>query len=337
MSNRTAPVIPGGIISDEVYNLLGFIIQLVINPSLGIVGICSNFINIVTFLKIGLSDGVTQNFFILSVSDGLSSIIVFISSLSYILQQTIFAGVQRVELQLQALYWACYYSATFPQSISVLTTVVIAVVRCCCVAMPFKVRYFLTAKRQLVAILVASGATIGLLLFTFSPMKTVHLRNPQTNRLFAVLVGYRWATYTAFAGSLLYASFILVIVCVIILSISLNRSSKFRESSASNSASSESDKRKDTRVVKTVVLVSVVFIICFSPPSIFSIMKAFIGNFSLQGRYRKESRLFLMFIETFYLINANMNIYIYLLCNTRYRNTFKALFGKADSSGSKKV
>ncbi|GFS19503.1 chemosensory receptor A [Elysia marginata] len=334
MYNHTESGETSGIISDETFEFLGLFFKVIVNPALGATGFCSNFINVVIFIKIGLSDGVSQNFFILSVSDGLSSIIAFVNSVVYILQHTIFNGVERVELFIQTIYWACFYAVTFPQNVSIVTTVVIAVVRCCCVAMPFRVRYLLTASRQLAAILVSSGTAVAVLLFVFTPTKTVYVKNPQTNRLYAVFVGYRWGVYTVFTAITLYSSFIIVIVCVIILSVSLNRSMKFREISASGTAGAENDRRKDMRVVKTVVFVSVVFIICFSPPSVFSLLKVFVSGLSSQGRYRKESQLFLMVNEMFLLLNANVNIFIYILCNTRYQSKFRSLFFKTTTGSS---
>ncbi|GFR77022.1 chemosensory receptor A [Elysia marginata] len=327
MHNNTESLVAEGIVSEDVLRLVGLLSKFIVNPTLGAAGICSNVLNVLVFITIGLSDGVTQNFFILSISDGLFCAIAFINSLAYILQQTIFTAAGSAELLVQRVYWASLFAVTFPQNVSIVTTVVIAVVRCCCVAMPFRVKYLLTANRQLVAILVSSGAAIAVLLFVFTPMRTIYLRHPRTNRLYAVLVGYRWATYTVFAGVTFYSSFIIVIVCVIILSISLNRSSKFRETSAVNKVVPEADKGRDMRVVKTVVFVSVMFICCFLPHLIFSLLKVFIAEFSPQGKYKNENQPFLMLSETCLVINANMNIFIYLFCNARYRGKLRAVLG----------
>ncbi|GFR67988.1 chemosensory receptor B [Elysia marginata] len=330
MYNSTENTKADGFLNDGSLRILGVLFKLVLNPALAAAGICSNCINVLVFLRIGLSDGVTQNFFILSLSDGLCCVIASVNSIAYILQQTVppTTGLGAVELLIQRVYWACFFAVTFPMNISIVTTVVIAVVRCCCVAMPFRVKYLLTASRQLVAILVSSGAVVGVLLYVFTPMRTVYLRNPETNRLYAVLVGYRWATYTAFTSVTLYSSFTIVIGCVVILSASLKKSFKFRESSSGSSVGSESDKGRDMRVVKTVVFVSVAFICCFLPHLTFTLLKVFMAEFSPQGRFKNENQLFLMMNEACLLISANMNIFIYLLCNTRYRTAFRAVVGK---------
>ena len=328
MTNLTDSVTNVGLFSDSTWGALSLLLKFIVNPVLGTAGVFSNFINIVVFYKIGLSDGVSQNFFILSISDGLSATIALVNSVAYILQETVYSGVGGPELQVQRVYWALFFAVTFPQNASVVITVVIAVVRCCCVAMPLRVKYLITAPRQLAAILVSCGATTAVLLYVFTPVKTIYLRNPHTNRRFAVLVGYHWSTYTVFGSIVFYASFTIIITCVLILSISLKRSSKFRESSAAGNSGSDSESRRDARVVKTVVFVSIVFICCFTPSLIFSIVKVFIPGFSPQGPYRQANQLFLMFNETCLLLNVDINIFVYVLFNTRYRTSLLTLLGR---------
>ncbi|KAK3776177.1 hypothetical protein RRG08_063720 [Elysia crispata] len=328
MHNQTEEYIHFSFITDEILDFFGLLFKLIFNPALGVAGITLNFINTMVFFKMGLGDGVTQNFCILSISDGVFASVALINSVAYVLQKTVICEAGGIELEIQRVYWGSFFAVTFPQNVSLITTVVIAVVRCCCVAMPLRVKFVLTAKRQLAAILILSSAAIFVLVYVFSPMKTIYLRNPQTNKRFAVLVGYHWGIYTLFASVTFYTSFITVIVCVVILSINLSRSSRFRETSASGSSNYDSDGRRDTRVVKTVVLVAAVFVCCLTPHLLFSLIKVFIAEFSPKGRYRNENQLFLMVSETFLLLNTIVNIFIYLIFNTRYLKTFKTLFGK---------
>ena len=201
--------------------------------------------------------------------------------------------------------------------------------------MPLRVKFVLTAQHQLAAILILSSAAIFVLVYVFSPMKTIYLRNPQTNKRFAVLVGYHWGIYTLFASVTFYTIFITDIVCVVILSINLSRSSRFRETSASGSSNYDSDGRRDTRVVKTVVLVAAVFVCCLTPHLLFSLIKVFIVEFSPKGRYRNEKQLFLMVSETFLLLNTIVNILIHLIFNTRHLKTVKTFFFRKEQMTSK--
>ncbi|KAK3755886.1 hypothetical protein RRG08_056154 [Elysia crispata] len=135
-----AMVIQKGLISDITLRYFGLIFKLVLNPILGILGISANGINLAVFYKMGLSDGVTQNFFILSISDCLVAATALVNSASYILQTTVFSGSGVAELHANVVYWTSVVAVIFPQKVSLVTTVVIAVVRCCCVAMPLQVK-----------------------------------------------------------------------------------------------------------------------------------------------------------------------------------------------------
>ena len=328
MTNLTDSVTGVELISTTTWGVLSLLLKFIVNPVLGAAGIFSNTINLVVFYKVGLTDGVSQNFFILSISDGMFAAIAFVNSLGYILQETVYSGVGGQELQVQRVYWASFFASTFPQTVSMIVTVVIAVVRCCCVAMPLRVKYLITAPRQLAAILVSCGATTAVLLYVFTPMKTIYMLNPRTDRRVAVLVGYRWSTYAVFSSVVFYASFTIIIACVLILSVSLKRSSKFRESSTGGNSGSDSESRRDARVVKTVVFVSIVYICCVSPHLVFSVVKVFTPGFSPQGPYRQINQLFLMFSEASLLLNVNINIVVYVLFNTRYRVSLLALLGR---------
>ena len=72
-----------------------------VNPTLGLAGILLNIINMIVFYKMGLSDRVTQNFFILSFSDFLLSATLSVNKFMLMLRAVIIAyigygGVEQV-------------------------------------------------------------------------------------------------------------------------------------------------------------------------------------------------------------------------------------------------
>ncbi|GFR58888.1 chemosensory receptor B [Elysia marginata] len=330
--NVTNHGIQEGLISDITLGYIGVVFKLVLNPVLGVMGIYANIVNVAVFYKTGLADGVTQNFFILSISDGLVAVTCLVNSVSYILQTRVFVGSEDRQLHAYVVYWMSIVVVMFPQNISLVTTVMLAVVRCCCVAMPLRVKFLITSRRQLIAILLFSVGTTLVLLSTFAPMTITYVQNYHTNTTYIHFAGFDWPTYTVFASISFNVSFIIVILCLIILSHSLSKSSKFRESSAKGTSCSDSieqskDKRRDIRIVQTVLLVSVVFIGCYLPHIILSVVKTLEKDFSSNGRYRNANKLFLMANEMFLLLNVNINIYIYVYCNVRYRAVFRSMFG----------
>ncbi|RUS82996.1 hypothetical protein EGW08_009233 [Elysia chlorotica] len=336
-ANATSyPSQPHAVISDTALASLGVLFKLVLNPTLGALGTCANTINIVVFYKMGLSDGVTQNFFILAVSDGCIAMGSLVSSAAYLLQTTVFLGLGGAEHQVQVVYWATLLVGTFLQMTSLVTTVVIAVVRCCCVAMPLKVKFLITAPRQLAAILVFSGGSISALIYFFSSARVVIVHNPVTNGSLAFIAELRWYEYTVFSNIFYYVGFMVIITCVIILSINLKRSATFRGASTSGAYGTSGcaadgqgkDGRREVRVVKTVVFVSVVFILCYIPNMAFTVTGSLVSGFSADGVYRNANMLVLMMTEASLLVNASVNIFIYYFNNSRYRTLLDAIWRK---------
>ncbi|KAK3742841.1 hypothetical protein RRG08_064240 [Elysia crispata] len=319
-------------ISDEAIGYLGVVFKLIVNPTLELLGTCANIINMAVFYKMGLADGVTQNFFILSFSDLLFTAIALLNSLTYILQTNVYAGR---EVYVEMIHLASYLSATFPQTFSLVTTAVIAVVRCCCVAMPLRVKYLITARRQLAAILFFSASALCMLLYAFTPLRVIYIYNERVNSSLPMFVELRWYAYTLFTNIFFYIGFIIVIICVIILTISLNQSSKFREKSSSGGTSTSGsdgagqtkEGRKEARVVKTVVFLCVIFILCYLPTMIFTLFGQIEPEFSATGFYRNANTFFLMLLVSSMMINANVNIVVYYLYNSRYRSVLLAMFG----------
>ena len=329
------------------YLLIGF--RLVLNPILSATGISVNVINIAVFYKMGLSDGVTQNFFILSVSDFFLAVFVCCNIMSLASQRIIrtYIGFGDSELKAQLLYWGTYLVFLFPQYVSIVTTVVIAVVRCCCVAIPLKVKYLLTARRQLAIILTLSGITTFTLVYVYSETYTIYVYNPITNSSIGYHTGIRWSAMNGLNNSLFLGSFVIVITCVIILSISLNRASQFR-SSLTTGASTKGDNKdpvdgkskesqRDARIVRAVVLISVVFILCNITPMVFYALKLLIKEFAPSGIYKNSNDFTLMVAQTCSLLNLIVNIFIYVAYNTRFRTTLLTMIGKNDSKDKRKA
>ncbi|KAK3763822.1 hypothetical protein RRG08_050186 [Elysia crispata] len=330
MDNSTTDFVPQGLISDATLASLSVLFKLIVNPALGIMGLCTNIINIVVFYKMGLADGVTQNFFILSISDCCLSSLSLTSSVAYILYSEVFDGLGGPEYQAQVVYGASILIGTFPQSVSLVTTVVIAVVRCCCVAIPLRVKLLMTARRQLAVILTFTSCSAVLLIYAFSPSRVIFVHNPLTNASFILIVDLKWYEYTVFSNLSSYIGFIIVITCVIILTISLNKASNFRDKTTGGPLTSVGEQTKDgsreARIIKTVMFVSIVFILCYIPAMVLTMIGTLVEEFSLDGIYSNANLLNLMVMEMFIVINATVNIFIYYFFNTRYRTIFHTTF-----------
>ena len=319
------------ITSNDVYIYLGILFKLVLIPALAATGICTNIINIAIFRTMGLSDGTTQNFLILSVSDLTMSAVFLTNSASYIAENFVFSQGSKAAEITQAVFWTSLAASPYPQSVSMVTTVVIAVVRCCCVAIPLRVKEVLTPSRQLAAIFIASSAVLSLITFTFSSARLVRLTNPQTNMSRVAYVGAMWHTYDTFTNIFYLSSLAIAIVSVVVLTISLNKSSEFRGKSTSQKKTKE--RTRERKVVQSVVFVCVVFILGYLPAILSNLLRTFLDGFSHQGPYNKLYRIFIMLIEFFLTSNGCVNILIYYYFNTRYRHKLLVIFKIKSSAG----
>ncbi|GFN95588.1 chemosensory receptor a [Plakobranchus ocellatus] len=302
--------VPKDPITDAILSYLSLVFRSILCTVLGVMGVWTNVINMAVFHKMGLSEGVTQNFFILSVSDFFISLMTLTNNIIYLLMIYLFNGEGgSSEKDTQILYSATTIAVTFPQNVSLITTVVIAVVRCCCVAMPLRVKFLVTASRQLAVILLFSASAAVVLLYAFTPIQVTFVDNPLTNSSLVVLVNLKWFTYTLFTNICFYSGFFIVIVCVIILAVSLYRSSNFRQKSTSGGSSSDDsqikERRRETRVVITVVFVSVVFIVCYLPTLVFSVLGEVVKEYSAFGIYRNSNSFTIMVMAVALLVNVN--------------------------------
>ena len=326
---------------DVVFIYLSVVFKMVLNPVLGVAGICINVINMVVFYRMGLSDGVTQNFFILALSDGLFAMTAVANSMGYLFRVAVRALVgynNPLELAAQIIYQGTFYCSPFAQNVSLITTVVIAVVRCCSVAMPLQVKQILPAKRQLAAILFLSGIATSISVYVLAPMHIVYAPHPVRNYTMIFFNGQRWSVYTVFNYVLSFGGFIICIACVVILSASLKKASKFRESSSTGTSDSANtdktsskhskERQRNAKIVRTVVLVSVIFIVCNVPNILYFLLKVFLKGFKITGKYRNAQSFTLMVKEMFFLLSACLNTFIYYFCNSRYCNIFRAMFRK---------
>ena len=323
-----------------------FVFRSVLTTAFSFAGVITNFINMVVFYKMGLSDGVTQNLFILSVSDGLYALATAVGQsafISYILMirdnsyGDIAADVYVIVIFTNFIKYVLLGVSTF-------TTVVISIVRCCCVSMPLKVKYVITAKRQLAAILIPSGIGIFIVVFGVAEIQLYKVHNPIINATITLYTGVELSLILGFNNITAFGSFVIIIACIIVLAASLNRASKFRESSTSAASNSKKDnqsfgfshsvsnvkskdRQRDSRIVRTVLLISIVFIVCNTPLVVLTYFRVFVRVMSPLSKYSGENIFMMSVADTFSALNVVLNIFIYFYSNTRYRNTFTVLFG----------
>lgn len=76
-----------------------------------------------------------------------------------------------------------------------------------------------------------------------------------------------------------------------------------------------------------VVMISAVFILCYSPCAIILLTAAYEQSLAVGGQYIDIGIIIVSFIIILESINSSANIFIYYFISSKYRNTLRSLCG----------
>ena len=119
-------------------------------------------------------------------------------------------------------------------------------------------------------------------------------------------------------------SFFIVVLTTIFLVVRLRKSLEWRRETSSQG---EKSSDKETKLVRTIIAVSTIFIICFSP----NVMNLFVQIIHPPFRYLDPylgSLTIVMFSISgvFQAVSSSINIFFYYKMSSRYRKTFSETF-----------
>ncbi|GFO11234.1 chemosensory receptor c [Plakobranchus ocellatus] len=348
--NSTSPVpdIRADIISETALWILAVTVRVCLNTVFSVSAFITNIINFIVFKRMSINDSAKESFLILSIVDGFVGCVGTIAGVCNGLR---YLASTEVQDSMYALYILLLAVATMPSMTSLLSTAVLAVVRCCSVVLPLRVKTFFTARRQRIFILSATAILIGTTTYSLTGTKIYITTNPKTNvsklqLMFHPEYVQRSRDSDIYRGLIFYLSFLAVIICLFFMIIALKRSSRFRNRSQrgnekntadSRSASTRSSQNskassREVQVIKVVILVSAVFVTCNTPAIVASILRQAVPGLNNIGTYRLSFDVIMIIVEGFLLLNCTLNIFIYLNYNTLYRTTFLQIFGKRRSN-----
>ncbi|GFO19909.1 chemosensory receptor c [Plakobranchus ocellatus] len=342
LSNSTSPGVPDtkqDIISESTHWIMAVTFRVCLNTVVSISAVITNIINVIVFQRMNISSCAKESFLILSISDCLvgifGNILGVLSALRY------FASAH-IRNSMYALYVLLMTVGTVVNMASLLSTAVLAVVRCCSVVMPFQVKKIFTARRQRIFILLATAIMVGTNAYSLVGTQIKIATNTNTNMSELVLILHpkylQRSQYTdIYRGIIFYLSLFTVSICFVGLTIALQRSSKFRkelssqmernEESSRNGGSKLSQvSRREIQVIKIVILVSAVFTVTNTPAMIISVLRQTVPGLSKIGTFSRVFDLIVMCVEGLLLLSATLNIAIYLKYNTMYYTTFLEVF-----------
>ena len=256
---------------------------------------------------------------------------------------------------------------------SALITTFITAERCLCVILPLKVKTLVTRTRTIVAMVTIFTITVGPSLMIYGNYRIGWYFYADVNR---TLLGAPYVDgevnnivdriiFSVFGTFIPQFSFVSTCVCTVYLVIHLRRAANFRKRHASatvsgtqttmpqvragahevdrhdargaNSIPTSQTISKEDRVARTVIVVATAFIVCFFPGSVAFLLYIAVPGFTLYGVY---GQLFVLVFNVSYLtepINCSINLLIYYLMGTNFRNQVKQMFGGVKKDSPEKV
>lgn len=114
--------------------------------------------------------------------------------------------------------------------------------------------------------------------------------------------------------------FLIITVCTIILATQLRDNAEWR-TEAFNASKTDKLASRNKRVAKMVVLISIVYIVCFVPTCAVVLAIAFDRTLFFSGKYFNMTIIISGFGYVMESINSSMNIFIYHSMSSKYRKS----------------
>ena len=306
-------------------------------------GMVSNVTNIFVFLKSGVNDNVTVLLLCLSVSDfcflALNAPWLATALITHYAPNYHWTFDKYITIFL--LYWPAFTVYDFSAYVSVF----LGITRCACVALPLQFKSVFTKSRTIISVVLLLIFTI-LLRIPVLYIHSIEVKlNPLTNQTYAYLRAHGSAINvlvndTLNRTSLPWVAFIIMVACVIILSVKLKEASKVRQPTSSGasgihhrpdiqgqqSISKYKMSAKETRVVQSVVLVCVIFILSQLPFLLYSSARLIHPELDVGKKFHYLFGIFSNIGITCSFLNASVNIFIYFNYNSKYRSALLSVF-----------
>uniref|UniRef100_A0A2C9LX96 G-protein coupled receptors family 1 profile domain-containing protein n=1 Tax=Biomphalaria glabrata TaxID=6526 RepID=A0A2C9LX96_BIOGL len=314
-----------GYVSDEVSLIFQAINFAVVCQAIDIFGTVTNIINIVVFWKQGFKDSVNVSLFALAVSDvGMLGTLIWHNLCFNPLFHNLDLPFDSVEMQYLTGGWP---HVVFTRITSWITAF-ITLERCLCIALPLKIKSLLTARR--VKVIMVSIFLI--LIASVTPVYCVNSYGwkyfPSRNKTLIGLVytpdreSVEKVSFTFNNIIIPFFAFLTIVCCTLVLVAKLRSKAKWRRKSTSAGQTDQMTSR-DQKVTKMVVMISTLFIVCFTPICVVFIGMTAEPDLSINGKY--HNMFFVVFSFGYILESTNsaMNIFIYYKMSSRYRQVFR--------------
>lgn len=143
--------------------------------------------------------------------------------------------------------------------------------------------------------------------------------------VFGIVLGERYKLFESiylFVNNLVIpvAAFLIITVCTLILAIQLRSNMEWRKSTVTSSKAEKLNNRNQ-KVAKMVVLISVLYIVCFLPTCTLMLAVAFDRTLFYNGKYINLTIVIGGISYVMESINSSMNIFIYHSMSSNFRHS----------------
>ncbi|KAK6986958.1 hypothetical protein BgiMline_016630 [Biomphalaria glabrata] len=335
MANVTAIVKPTADISKTEYaiSLMFATVCMIITSILSITGTT---ISIKTFCLMGLDDGMTFTFFVLSITELAYSVFCLAMSVASVFHCVELTAPKTLFIidPFSLLIYFANICVMVHMSIQVITTF-LAVARCLCVVKPIHFKNAFT-KRRCVALLIFVWAFS---LVSYAPLFASMSIVPQFDPRINVSRPSLWLSpnrrlvkdiiWTIEDATIPFCTEIIVIVCVIIMADGLRRAAKFRmaASNASNAPGFHASQKvggKELLIIRQVALISAFYILTNTPKVASNLYGVVVPQYTLGGQYNNIYLVVFAFRKLIETLNCCVSFPVYFQCNPKFRSlTFR--------------
>ncbi|XP_059152315.1 neurotensin receptor type 2-like [Physella acuta] len=319
------------VVSDEVRNIIVVINMAILCQIVSAVGVVVNVINICVFARLGYGEAINVTLTGLAVSD--LGIVVFAVWLS-ICYNPLFSSLDLPFKPSEFVYLTAGLPRLSCARVSSWILASASVERCLCITMPLTFKSIITPKRSMLYITIVFVVMAASVAPTFYTSRLVSVFEPTRNRTLTSL------TFTAdrfsvdniafaFGVFLSVTSFLSVAIFTAVLVYKLREATQWREKSVvvfnKGNTQLPSLTHRNKQVGKMVSLISIFFIVCFTPNTVNQLVMSLVPEFAKNGSQVNANQVSWSFGFLLESLNATVNFFIYLKMSSRYRDTLRMI------------
>ncbi|BFZ03210.1 hypothetical protein BsWGS_06249 [Bradybaena similaris] len=316
-----------GLVSYETSHTVQMVFLVAGCGMVSLFGVGSNVINIAVFVRMRFTESINISLLGLAVGDLGCVVTMLWSSICY---NPLFADSDLPFNSGEMMYLTGGMTHACFNRITSFLTAFITLERCLCITFPLHVKNFITPFTNKIIIIVIFVSMFAIFCPFYTVNKLEWRLNSSRNKTILTLVQMEQSllvesvTFPIHSVGMPAMSLLLVVICTTILSVTLTQKAKWRNTSA-QMTKRETVSVKEKKVVKMVIILAIVFIVCFFPGTVVFFFMAYEPEFNFGRKYNNIGVLIwavVLFLET---INSSANIFVYYSMSSKFKATLTGL------------